>query len=132
MAVRVSISHATVRVALPFADEVWSFHGPMQIPLSCITKAYVSTRRDLHLGLRLLGTGAGSLMTAGRFSDDSGRTVFCDLSGSADAPCLVIEAWNYEFDKIALTLADGADPSDVAAAISSELAQKGKQSAGDT
>lgn len=131
MSASVSISGENVQVALPLPDQVWSFHASMEIPLSRITKAYASTRRDLHLSLRLLGTGAGPLKTAGRFSDDSGAAVFCDLSGSPDADCLVIETWDFEFKKVALTLSEGASPNDVAAAISNALAQHRDQSATD-
>jgi hypothetical protein len=121
MAVRIAIGGGVVHVLLPPGDQLLSFHGSLQIPLENIANAYVSSRKDLHLRWRLLGTGAGPLMTAGRFSDDTGAMIFCDLSGSADADCLVIETRGYEFAKIALTMADGVSPNDVAHAICSSL-----------
>ena len=107
-----------MHVVLPPGDQFLALHGSLQIPLEKITSAYVSTRKELHLRWRLLGTGAGSLMTAGRFTDDEGNVLFCDLSGSADADCLVIETSDFEFAKIALTMAGGVSPDDVAHAIS--------------
>lgn len=121
MAASVAIANGIVHVAMPAWDQLWSFHGPLRIPLKNIQSAYVSTRRELRLRWRLLGTGAGSLKTAGRFTDASGSQLFCDLSGSADSAILVIETWNYEFAKIALTMADGVSPNDVAHAICSSL-----------
>lgn len=121
MAASIAIANGVVHVSLPFWDQVWSFHGPLQIPVKNIQRAYVSTRRELRLRLRLLGTGAGSLKTAGRFTDANGAQVFCDLSGSRDSEILVIETWNYGFAKIALTLANGVSPDDVAHAICSSL-----------
>lgn len=121
MAVRIAIAGGIVHVVLPPGDQFLALHGSLQIPISCITNAYVSSRSELHLRWRLLGTGAGSLMTAGRFTDDTGAVVFCDLTGSAGADCLVIEAKNFEFEKIALTMADGVSPNDVAHAICRSL-----------
>ncbi len=117
MAVRIAIGGGSVHVLLPPGDQFLALHGSLQIPIESITNAYVSTRSELHLRWRLLGTGAGSLMTAGRFTDDGGNVLFCDLSGPADADCLVIETSGYEFSKIALTMADGVSPNDVAHAI---------------
>jgi hypothetical protein len=121
MAASVAIANGVVHVMLPPADQLWAFHGPLQIPLARIANAYVSSRRELRLRWRLLGTGAGSLKTAGRFTDRDGNLLFCDLSGSADAACLVIETSDYEFKKIALTMADGVSPNDVAHAICRSL-----------
>jgi hypothetical protein len=113
MAASVTIEDNVLRINLPGWDEVWSFHGSMQIPFEHVTNAYVSTRRDLHLRWRLLGTGAGPLKTAGTFTDDHGM-LFCDLSGSADDDCLVIETKDEPFARIALTLPGGVNPNDVA------------------
>jgi hypothetical protein len=121
VAVQIAIADGCVHVVLPPGDQVWSFHGSLRIPLANITNAYVSSRRELHLRWRLLGTGAGSLMTAGQFSDGDGNLLFCDLSGPADADCLVIETRNYEFAKVALTMANGVSPDDVAHAICRSL-----------
>jgi hypothetical protein len=125
MAAAIAIANGVVHVVMPGGDQFWALHGPLQIPLANITNAYVSTRRELHLRWRLLGTGAGSLMTAGRFSDERGAQVFCDLSGSPDSDVLVIETRNYEFKKIALTMANGVSANDAAHAICASLTKRG-------
>ncbi|MHB8141990.1 MAG: hypothetical protein ACYDHD_12205, partial [Vulcanimicrobiaceae bacterium] len=75
----VTIEGDELLIAMSLLDEVLSFHGSFRMPLTHVTNAHVSSAGDLELRWRLLGTGAGSLKTAGIFTTPQG-IVFCDLA----------------------------------------------------
>ena len=116
---RVAFDGGNLTVAVSFLETIASFHGAFKIPLDHVTNAQVSNLRDLHLRWRLLGTGAGTLMTAGIFTTAEG-IIFCDLSGERD--CLVLETRGERFPRLAFTLDDGADPRAVADEIRKRIA----------
>ena len=88
-------------------EQVLAFHGSFRFPLAHVTNAYVSNRHDLELQWRLLGTGAGSLKTAGIFTTPDG-IIFCDLTGNGNY--LVIETRGERFARLAFTLDSAQEP----------------------
>ncbi len=82
-------------------ESLWAFHGSFSIPLSHVTNAFVSDKRDLELKLRLLGTSLPKMITAGIFTSPDGL-VFCDIG--TDQDCLVISTRNEQFATIAIQL----------------------------
>ena len=103
-----------VNVTMSLPEQLFSFHGSFHIPLAHVTKAYVRSLRDLELQWRLLGTGAGSLMTGGIFTSPEG-VIFCDIHGQGD--CLVLETQNERFRRLAFTLDKNQDPNVIAQEI---------------
>jgi hypothetical protein len=112
---RTKLDGGTLSISLSLPEAIFSFHGDFHIPLAHITAAYVSTLKDLQLQWRLLGTGAGSLMTGGIFTSADG-IVFCDVHGGDE--CLVIETRDERFHRLAFTLDGGQDPHEAARSIS--------------
>ncbi len=110
----VRIEGDTLVIGMSMIDELLSFHGGFNIPLRHVTRAYTGTRQDLELKWRLLGTGAGSLKTAGIFTTPEG-IVFCDLAGDSD--CLIVETRGERFPRLALTLDPGENAASIAKAI---------------
>lgn len=115
---RVALEGGTLSVRLSLPEAIFSFHGNFNIPLSHITGAYATTLQNLQLKWRLLGTGAGTLMTGGIFTAEGG-TIFCDVHGCSD--CLVVETRDERFRRLAFTLDDGEDPSETARLISEKI-----------
>ena len=111
---RVTLGKDVVDVTMSLPEEIFSFHGSFRIPLAHVTNAYASRLEELRLKWRLLGTGAGSLMTAGIFTSDEG-VIFCDVHGSHDV--LVIETRGERFPRLAFTLDDDRNPDAVAREI---------------
>jgi hypothetical protein len=107
----VTIANGAVHVTMSLPEQIFSFHGSFEIPLAHVTNAYVSSLHDLELKWRLVGTGAGSVMTGGIFTTAQG-TIFCDIHGSRD--CLVIETNGERFPRLAFTLDERQDPNDIA------------------
>jgi hypothetical protein len=112
----VTLDEGILSVTLSLPEQLFSFHGSFHIPLAHVTNAYVSSLNDLELQLRLLGTGAGSLMTGGIFTTPEG-IIFCDVHGQRD--CLVIETQNERFRRLAFTLDKDQDPNALAHQITS-------------
>jgi hypothetical protein len=115
---RVSFENDELVIGMSVLETVLAFHGSFRMPLSHVTGASVSNMRDLHLRWRLLGTGAGTLMTAGIFTTPEG-IIFCDLSGARN--CLVVETQGERFKRLAFTLDDDQDPEAVAADITKRI-----------
>jgi hypothetical protein len=108
---RVNFTNGHLSISLSLTEQIFSFHGPFHIPLAHVTQASVGDRRDLALTWRVLGTGAGSLMTAGIFTTPHG-VIFCDFSGERD--CLVLQTRGETFPRLAFTLDDDQDPAAIA------------------
>ncbi len=115
---RVTLDAGTLSVRLSLPEAIFSFHGDFNIPLSHVTGAYASTLQDLQLEWRLLGTGAGTLMTGGIFTAQDGM-IFCDVHGRSD--CLVIETRDERFRRLAFTLDDGEEPGEAARLILTKI-----------
>jgi hypothetical protein len=115
---RVTLDDAALSISLSLPEAIFSFHGNFHIPLQHVTAAYVSNLQDLQLEWRLLGTGAGSLMTGGIFTTPDG-IIFCDVHGRDT--CLVIETRDERFRRLAFTLDDGEDPGAIARLITAKI-----------
>jgi hypothetical protein len=118
----VRIENGTLLIKLSLLDQVLTFHGSFQIPLSHVTNAYVSDFEDLELQYRLEGTNWGMLKASGVFANPQGL-IFCDISGEGN--CLVLETRGERFPHIALQLAKGHDPNALAHEIMSAIPDSG-------
>lgn len=116
---RVTFENDELNVTMSLLDQLLSFHGSFRIPLSHVSSANAISIPDLELQWRLLGTGVGSLKTAGIFTTPNG-ILFCDISGHGN--CLVIETHGERFKRLAFTLDDGQDPNEIAQKICSKCA----------
>ena len=114
---RVEIVDGTLKIELSLLDQLLSFHGSLEMPLSHVTNAFVSDFEDLELQNKLTGFGPGFVKMAGIFANPKGL-IFCDIGGEAD--CLVIETRGERFPQIAVTLEGTVD----ANALAHEIMQK--------
>ena len=116
----VRIEGDTLHVELRGAEALWAFHGSFAIPLRNVTAATTDTPPNPWGSIRLLGTGAYPLKTAGTFYYH-GETVFFDYG--REETVLVVDlaqgASNYKHLFVAVTAPD--TPQEAAARINAAL-----------
>jgi hypothetical protein len=114
----ISIDDDTLRIELRALEALWSFHGSFSIPLANVTRATTGVPPGLFEAVRLIGTGAWPLKTAGTFLYH-GEIVFCDYGGGDDV--LVIDLVENAYRHLFVSVAAPDTPQLAAARIMAAL-----------
>lgn len=119
---QIKIDGDKLSIRLSLLDQLLTFHGSFEMPLSHVTNAYVSDFEDLELQYKLEGTNWGLFKTVGVFTNPQGL-IFVDVGGEGNY--LVIETRGERFQRIAVQLPDSEDPNAVAHEIMRAIPDSG-------
>jgi hypothetical protein len=112
---RIAIESNSIQVKLTGMDEIWAFHGSMQIPLAHITAARVEDESGwTHMWRKIIGTSMPGVKMAGTFFMPGGLA-FLDYGDGHS--CLVLETQHERYKNIIVQPDRDQDPDALAAEI---------------
>lgn len=123
----ITIDDDTLRIELRALESLWAFHGSFSVPLANVSGASAQTPPGLFEAVRLAGTGAGRLKTAGTFLYH-GEVVFCDYAGTGEvlAVDLADGAYRHLFVSVAAPDTPAAAAARILAALVRPAAEAGR------
>lgn len=113
---QVNVEDNLVTIELSTMDKIWAVHGSLRIPLSHITLARVEDENGWNYWLRIAGTNAPGLKTAGTFFADGGLA-FLDFGTGRN--CLVLQTAHETYKTVIVQTDD--DPDRIAAEINRRI-----------
>ena len=112
---KLTIENNNVQLRLSALDQLWAFHGSLEIPLAHITSARVEDENGwAHMWRKLIGTNAPGLKMAGTFFMPGGLA-FLDYGDGRN--CVVLETEHEDYASVIVQLDRGEDPDAIVAEI---------------